>query len=528
MNKEFYPTPVHLLDKILYGVRWELINDVLEPSAGKGNIALYVKEKLKRNYHKMASVDCIEKDPELQTWLKGKDLTLISDDFLTFTTYKQYDLIIMNPPFSDGDKHLLKALEMQKNGGNIICILNAETLRNTYTNTRKELLKKLTDLHANIEFMEDEFVQAERPTKVEIAVIKVNIPKKKNDSIFLNELKQEQQVENTNNYESASLVSNDYIEAIIAQYNLEVSAGIKLIQEYEAMKPYIMDSIVKKSFSKPTIELSINGNFDSSNVINNYIYNVRYKYWHALFNNNKFTNGMTSNLKEKYRSEIINLSQYDFSFFNIKTIQEDIAKSLVAGIEECIIKLFDELSFQYSYSDELSNNIHYYNGWKTNKAWIINKKIIYPFLNAWNYLNKYDPTNYNIIEKLSDIEKSLAFLDCGKSEHVDLYNQLEMAKKNNVTKKIKLKYFTISFYKKGTCHIEFTNLELLKKLNIFGSQQKGWLPPAYGKKEYDDLSLEEKKIIDDFEGEQSYRETIKNREYFSIMPTENLCSNLLD
>ena len=52
------------------------------------------------------------------------------------------------------------------------------------------------------------------------------------------------------------------------------------------------------------------------------------------------------------------------------------SKNLVRGIEDCIIELFDKLSHQYTYSDEFSNNIHYYNGWKTNKAWYINKKVI--------------------------------------------------------------------------------------------------------------------------------------------------------
>ena len=42
----------------------------------------------------------------------------------------------MNPPFAQGEKHLLKALEMQERGGAIICILNAETIRNPNNLTR--------------------------------------------------------------------------------------------------------------------------------------------------------------------------------------------------------------------------------------------------------------------------------------------------------------------------------------------------------------------------------------------------------
>jgi len=36
---------------------------------------------------------------------------------------KEYSLIILNPPFSNGCKHLLKALEMQqRNGGAVVCL----------------------------------------------------------------------------------------------------------------------------------------------------------------------------------------------------------------------------------------------------------------------------------------------------------------------------------------------------------------------------------------------------------------------
>ena len=232
---------------------------------------------------------------------------------------------------------------------------------------------------------------------------------------------------------------------------------------------------------------------------------------------------MTSNLLSEYRTQINKLADYDFSCFNIKTIQADIAKKLVKGVEECIVKLFDELSFQYSYSDELGRNIHYYNGWKTNKAWIINKKVILPWMNAWGrYNGSYDPASYEIIEKLADIEKALDYLSGSSGNERSIHETLHEAKKIGQTKKIPLKYFTVTFYKKGTCHIEFTNLELLKKLNIFGSQQKGWLPPAYGKKSYFDMDEEEKKVIDEFEGVESYVETMTNSDYYLYAASDSI------
>lgn len=67
---------------------------------------------------------------------------------------------------------------------------------------------------------------------------------------------------------------------------------------------------------------------------------------------------------------------------------------------------------------------------------------------------------------------------------------------------------TATFYKKGTCHIEFTNTDVLKSFNLFASQKKGWLPPTYGKKAYKDMSDIDKQVIDSYEGEASYTDTL--------------------
>ena len=518
---EFYPTPRQLLDKITAGVDWKMINSVLEPSAGKGDIAEYVKEQYKKHCWRTdneVDIDCIEIDYDLRSALKGKNYRVVHDDFLTYKTFKKYSLIIMNPPFSNGSTHLMKALDMQEDGGAVICILNAETLRNPYTNERKVLLKRLEDLGADIQYMQDEFVSAERPTGVEIAVIKVYIEEKKHESLIFEELKKKTYEENT--YQNMTdLAPNDFIEAIVRMYNIEVESGVKLIQEYRAMCPHILNDLREDAkYNKPILTMKVG---DSELSTNRFVREVRMKYWNALFSNPKFTGKMTSNLRNKYHERVQELANYDFSLYNIKCIQLEMSQSLIQGIEDCIIELFDKLSFQYAYSNELSGNIHYYNGWKTNKAWYINKKVILPWMNAWRWRG-YDPSWYEISSKLADIEKALNYLDGGMTESRDMERVLREAGETGQTKKIQLKYFYVTFYKKGTCHIEFTNEELLKKLNIFGSQQKRWLPPGYGKKSYTEMDAEERAIIDEFEGEKSYQETVANAKYFIYEPNSSL------
>lgn len=152
-NKDFYPTPQNLIDKMLDGLDWKMIHTVLEPSAGKGNIveALKKKEDFNNRWYTTIklNIDCIENDVNLRAVLKEKNFRVVHDDFLTYDTMKEYDLIIMNPPFSNGCKHLLKALEMQqRNGGAVICLLNAETLKNKCNNERIMLNRMLTEVKA--------------------------------------------------------------------------------------------------------------------------------------------------------------------------------------------------------------------------------------------------------------------------------------------------------------------------------------------------------------------------------------------
>src|SRR5690606_25558255 len=105
-NKDFYPTPDYLINKMLSGLDFDYIQSILEPSAGKGNIVDKLEEKKNKKYSYNPynfEIDCIEIDDNLRSILKDKNYRLVYNDFLTYDTMKEYDLIIMNPPFSNGD-----------------------------------------------------------------------------------------------------------------------------------------------------------------------------------------------------------------------------------------------------------------------------------------------------------------------------------------------------------------------------------------------------------------------------------------
>ena len=519
-NKDFYPTPADLIDKMLDMADLSDVRTILEPSAGKGDLAeaLLKRKDSCRNWSSDLNLDCIEKDDTLRAVLKGKDFRVVHDDFLTYETMKEYDLIFMNPPFSDGCRHLLKALQMQeRNGGEVICLLNAQTLKNQCSNERKALFRMLQTYHADVEYIKDAFMDAERKTGVEVALVKVKLPDVKRESFIFDRLQRaRREKEAAVNVEDTQIEVNDFFSVIVEQYKMEVEAGIKLINEYQAMAPHILRRFKKGDGYLNACSLSLKiGNEDAT--VNEYIREIRGQYWEELFRNPKFVGQLTNNLRSEYYSKIDEMKDYEFSLHNIYELKIDMCKKVVRGIEDAIVSLFDEFSQKHSYYGECSNNIHYYNGWKTNKAWIINKKVIIP-LRGWKDMSYswggFKPAQYDVVNKLRDIEKCFDYLDGGLTNSFDLELVLKDAQANEQSKNIELKYFDVTFFKKGTCHITFRNEELLKKFNIFGSQQKGWLPPSYGKMKYKDMTKKEQEVIDEFQGEADYNKIMCERSYY--------------
>lgn len=505
----FYPTPKSLIKTMLRHVDLWKMDGILEPSAGKGDIVDYILEERSDR-----TIDCIEFNPELRAALKGKGYSVIHDDFLTFVPKYHYDLIIMNPPFDKGDLHLLKALDIQKDGGRVICILNAESLKNPYTNQRKALLNKLETLDAKISYMEQEFSSAERSTNVEIALVDVVISRASGNSFIFNNLR-EKYFKDEEVKAVTDVADKDFVMVAVTRYTIEVEAGIRLIREYKAIAPYLLSDLDKENkYAKPLIRLSVSEHDELSEV--KYVRLVRMKYWRALFADRRFTGPMTEKMISDYRNEIDKLAAYDFSLANIKELQVQMYSHLVSGIEESIMKLFEELSYTYSWSSELDKNIHYYNGWATNKAWYVNSKVILPE-HAWDKIWNRMSYKFSIASKFVDMEKAFNYLAGCPGAYIGLSNILETAEKNGITKNIECKYFTLTFYKKGTVHIIFKDLDLLKKLNIFGGKGKNMLPPRYGKVPYEDMTEAEKAVVNEFDGgEEAYVNVYAKRSYFIV------------
>lgn len=529
-DTEFYPTPSHLAGQMAALINWRNVRTVLEPSAGKGDLiecAIKCAANSAEFFHSRERLpemfDCIEIDENLRHILTGNGYRVVHDDFLTLNTQKHYDLILMNPPFSNGDEHLLKAISMQaEHGGQIVCLLNAETIRNPYTNRRKVLAQLLAEHGATVKMAEHAFAHAQRKTDVEVAIVYLNIPAPARKSFILDGLHRAEEQRKAESHGPTAMVTGDWVEQLVANFNMEARAGVALMEEYNALAPYIMSGT--GTYDKPLIQLTVGKDTVSgcgSETVNSYLRMLRYKYWSNMLSREELTSRMTSQMQSEYSDKVEELQDYDFSRCNVEKVVREISAQLSTGVEESIERLFKKLSEQHSWYPECAKNIHYYNGWATNKAHKVGMKVILPingYYCGWRNEKKIDA--YRFCNEIADLERALSYLDGdGAICRIDTASVAKMAEErqhNSMT----FTYFDATFYKKGTCHIKFhpEAAPIIDRLNIFAARNRGWLPPCYGKKRYDDMTDEEKTVIDSFQGLDAYEKVMADPSRYIMEP----------
>ncbi len=535
---QFYPTPSRVAGQLLRGVNWNIVKTVLEPSAGKGDLiecALHRNSYFSFRGRKYSSnrdidVDCIEIDTNLQAILIGKGFRVVHDDFLSYVTRKRYDLILMNPPFSEGDLHLIRAIEMCENGGQIACILNAETIRNPYTNSRRVLMKKLKEVGASIRYVNNAFSKAERRSNVDVALVNVSIPYVFTDETIWEDLKKAKSADGTGvDKGENNLAPSDNIDRLIREHDLMCEAGIALMRTYNGIAQHIR---TRADAVYPLITIAIGDRdriekCDAADV-NKYLCLVRAKYWQELFDLPELRSRMTSEMQKQYSNLIGEMQDYEFSKFNIRQVVQRIMGQITVGVEAAILKCFEKLSAEHSYNENVENeNIHYYNGWKSNKAHYVNMKCIIPTWGCFARSYKADSRgNYRDVLDgldthacfgvLSDLEKALDYLDKGETSSIDLLSVLKAAEAGDRTRNIPCKYFSVTFFKKGTCHIKFHDRKIVDRLNIYVGRNRSWLPPAYGKVRYEEMDDESRRVIDEFQGKEAYQSIMDNADDYLI------------
>lgn len=504
-NKTHYPTPPQLISRMFYKIPERdraKIQYVLEPSAGDGAILEYLKSR-------RFETSAIEIDPDLIAVLKGKGFDVISNDFLDYTGHDKFDLIIANPPFDEGDKHLLKAIDIMYSG-HIVFLLNAETIKNPYTNTRKLLKQRLDELNADIEYIANGFSGAERYTDVETALVHIHIDNDIQSDLF--DGVNTDTIEDAGEaHEQKEITEKDSIKNLVASYNRAVDLGTQSLlgfyKNYHHIGPFMQ--VVVGGDEKTMYGSAKDLTALMKTKLNEFLRALRKSYWVQALKLDAIQKRLTKKKRDEFYEYMKKQHLMDFTEHNIRTFILNLIDNYEGILLDATIDLFEKMTIKSAYNEELhTENIHYFNGWKTNKAYRVNKKVVlrmsyggegHGFLD-WS--GRWD-VRYDIQEELNDIDRVMNYFE-GKSDYISIVDALQEAFKEGENRGVLSTFFKISAFKKGTIHLEFLDDNILRRFNVTACKGKGWLPHNYGQKKYDDMDWAEQDTVDSFEDEKTY------------------------
>lgn len=118
----YFPTPASVVSRMIDIAGIQPGMRVLEPSAGKGNIADAVRAA-------GVAPDVVESSSTLRAILEAKGYSLAGHDFMDIEAKPIYDAVVMNPPFENGQdgEHVQRAYQFLKPGGTLVAVMSAGT-----------------------------------------------------------------------------------------------------------------------------------------------------------------------------------------------------------------------------------------------------------------------------------------------------------------------------------------------------------------------------------------------------------------
>ena len=500
-DKEFYPTPPEVIKKMLDPYRKEYhrggINGrmvegygklegfhILEPSAGKGDILDFISENCNA---REVELYAIERNPELKMIVQEKGYQVLGDDFLHYNGDTWFDLIIMNPPFSNGDEHLLHAFEIARDT-DIVCLLNAETIENPYSEKRK-LLLSIIEEHGEYEVLGDVFSTAERKTDVNVALVRLRKEAKDNPFDFeFKDVRKDDVPELDEEIFENQVMVKDVIGNMMLQYGALKSFYIEFLRSIDAISFYGADLTGQYDSPSKMAWESVGGSRKAS--YNTFTKQIKQQMWNIVFEKTNIEKYMTHTVRENFAKFSKQQGYMEFNRENVIALVQMIVSNRENILEQAIVDVF-EIFTQYH-----KHNRCHVEGWKTNDAYKVNKKVILPYwikygdymtVSAVKEYGDHFNLHHSKWSEYSDIDKAMCYITGTPFESCrTIHHTLDMKFRalGNVKSGDKFdntcesEFFEMRFFKKGTLHLTFKDKFLWEQFNLRAARGKNWLPES--------------------------------------------------
>ena len=469
-DTELFPTPGPVIEKML-GRLDDGAHYILEPSAGRGDIAEAIGKKTEYGFRQRRfQIDCIEASSDLCAILQEKGFTVVGSDWLSYDGVSYYDAIVMNPPFSKGARHLLRAWDFL-HSGEIICLLNASTLANPCTTERKRLAS-IIEKHGDTEDIGACFRDASRTSDVEVVLVHLR-KEAIDDRIELWET-------GTEEHELGDLLEETNLPAVrdhlgnMQRFYDEGNRHMLLAFEHaRKAATYLEANKIRPGEAYRTIlGHSVSTSLGHSRA--EFLRLHRKDAWLAVFELMDFHKWLDKKQTDEMISDVSRHGHFPFTAENIKNTLANIIAQRKKLFEQSTWNVFEALTRYFK------TNTNYHEGWKSNDAFKVNPKLVFPY--GVTYDHRYGGFSQaygsSMIDIYSDLDRVLSVLDGRQFDRVyTIGAAIEIAIRNdrNSPQTTGSLYFDIRYFKKGTVHLKWKRLDLLEKFSLIAARGRLWL-----------------------------------------------------
>jgi len=470
---QFYRTPEWVARQMVEDLNIGTSSKVLDPSAGDGRLLeiakVVAREKLESRLqreipeyvwgshrHECKDYCAIEIDPNLQAILREKHFKVIDSDFLIHGGEFYFDFILMNPPFKDGVQHLLHAWEIA-HGATIRCLLNANTIRNPYSQDRMRLLDIISEFDGEVVEMGKCFADSDRTTDVD--VVMVTLRDTREEEAYKMDF--EPETENgesgwTGNFDDVSVVSSDAFLAHQASYEAAIVAYKEYVLAEKKLRFYMRQVV-----SGTDVGVIMKESKDYHGFIREFVR----KCWKNVFAKTKLSNLTTEKVQKKLEKLEEEQGVMAFNARNMKNLLRSLFGQKNQIMTECVLNAFDRIA-SYSWDNKSGHE-----GWKTNCDYKVGPRFI-----IGNMGNEFG-IHHAYRGIVQDIEKALCFLSGKNFEEITSVVDLYEYRHTLHGKKLQSEFFEVKLYLKGSLHFKWLDDDLRERFNqLVANERFGQVP----------------------------------------------------
>lgn len=469
-HAEFYPTPLAAIELMQLDCQGKVI---LEPHAGKGDIVDYcflngAKEVL-----------AFEINKDLQQIVRQK-ATLIGEDFFDCKPEQvsHINAIYMNPPFSNADRHILHAWLIAPEGCEIVALCNYQTIEN---NNRFGQLARIIADYGTAENIGDCFSTAERKTGIDIGLLRLFKPVVSKEfefeGFFMDEDEEEAQGDGIMQYNEVRALVNRYVGTmkVFDKMKSEIDSVNMMINQIGMSKIHLAighdkDITTKEQFSKI----------------------IQKKSWNHIFHKMNMEKYVTSGVMKDINKFVETQEKVPFTMKNIYRMLQIIVGTRQETFNRALEEAVD------NFTRHTHENRFGVEGWKTNSGYMLNKKFICEGIidtSSYSGFNvRYDSYSSRKIDDLVKVLCNITATDYNTIGGLYRFNYNNRNFEVDGVKALEKKYdlesntwyewgfFEVKFFKKGTMHVKFKDLNDWYLLNKAYGELKGFsLPETYKK-----------------------------------------------